>query len=387
MDNYGDSLAIIRYHVWWPSSSDPYYQYNTSENTTRTNYYSVSGVPTMKVDGNLDAGGYGNYENRINSELGIVSQIDLEIDGDFDPDSRDGELQITITATDSIRNSNLKLRIGLTQSDLYWHAPNGANWHHQTMRDMIPSAAGTAVTLYEGDILHRTQTFACPSPLAWEDCEIVVFIQSDSGRRIVQAGRRSLLSMVYTVDHFDLVSPVDHDTVETQNPQFTWTASADPDSAFPISYVVQISADQGFVGGVVSEPITDTTWTCTTALGVDSTYHWKVVASNGHAPERTSNQIYKVTIAEPQGGCQYVAGDINDNGQSNGIDVTFGVSYFKGGNAPPNICICPPFGEFCAAGDVNGNCVFNGIDITFLVGYFKGGQPELLSCPDCPPTR
>jgi hypothetical protein len=85
--------------------------------------------------------------------------------------------------------------------------------------------------------------------------------------------------------------------------------------------------------------------------------------------------------------CSYIAGDINGNDQANGIDVTFGVSFFKGGNAPPDTCFdCPANGQnLMAAGDVNGNCAFNGIDITYFVAYLKGNQSQLNSCADCPP--
>jgi hypothetical protein len=87
------------------------------------------------------------------------------------------------------------------------------------------------------------------------------------------------------------------------------------------------------------------------------------------------------------GGCPYLAGDINGNGQTNGIDVTYGVGYFKGGAIPPVRCdMCPQPAPFYAAGDVNGSCVYNGIDITFFVGYLKGQQPGLLYCPTCPPA-
>jgi hypothetical protein len=83
-----------------------------------------------------------------------------------------------------------------------------------------------------------------------------------------------------------------------------------------------------------------------------------------------------------------IVGDINGNGQANGIDVTYGVSYFKGGNAPLNACNCPPTPfPFYAAGDVNGNCAFNGIDITYYVAYLKGSPNPLNFCPTCPPAR
>lgn len=87
------------------------------------------------------------------------------------------------------------------------------------------------------------------------------------------------------------------------------------------------------------------------------------------------------------GGCAYVPGDINGNGQANGIDIGYGVNYFKGGPVPPITCpTCPQTPPFYAAGDVNGNCSFNGIDISFYVNYLKGIQPALQFCPSCPPA-
>jgi hypothetical protein len=83
--------------------------------------------------------------------------------------------------------------------------------------------------------------------------------------------------------------------------------------------------------------------------------------------------------------CPYILGDINASGTPNGIDVTYGVRYFKGGPVPPVTCDnCSEAPPFYAAGDVNGSCTFNGIDISYMVNYFKGGS-ALHPCPDCPP--
>jgi plastocyanin len=84
--------------------------------------------------------------------------------------------------------------------------------------------------------------------------------------------------------------------------------------------------------------------------------------------------------------CDYIPGNVNGVAPANGIDVTFGVAYFKGGAAPPNTCpMCPQPHPFYAALDVNGSCTTNGIDITYFVGYLKGG-PTLQYCPTCPPV-
>jgi hypothetical protein len=86
------------------------------------------------------------------------------------------------------------------------------------------------------------------------------------------------------------------------------------------------------------------------------------------------------------GQCQYVPGDINNVPPANGIDVTYGVAYLKGGNPPPVACpACPQPQPFYAAMDVNGTCSTNGIDITYFVAFLKGG-PGLMYCPECPPV-
>jgi hypothetical protein len=99
------------------------------------------------------------------------------------------------------------------------------------------------------------------------------------------------------------------------------------------------------------------------------------------------DDVIIIVIIIRRSGCTYIPGDINGNGVANGIDVVYGVSYFKGGNVPPNRCdVCPQPQPFYAAGDVNANCVFNGIDITYFVAYLKGNQPALRYCPTCPPA-
>jgi hypothetical protein len=95
--------------------------------------------------------------------------------------------------------------------------------------------------------------------------------------------------------------------------------------------------------------------------------------------------------------CSYIPGDINGNGTLNGIDIVYGVNYFKGGAAPPVDCNPPcltygyppiPLADpFFAAGDINGNCVFNGVDLTYFVRYLKLQVPSPLYCPDCPPAQ
>ncbi len=86
------------------------------------------------------------------------------------------------------------------------------------------------------------------------------------------------------------------------------------------------------------------------------------------------------------GGCTYLPGDVNGNNTFNGLDVTFSVSYFKGGQEPAYSCECPPYGSWHVSGDVNASCTFNGLDVTYSVSYFKGQGPGPVPCASCPPV-
>ena len=97
--------------------------------------------------------------------------------------------------------------------------------------------------------------------------------------------------------------------------------------------------------------------------------------------------IDAVSVVVPDCGsppeCVYVVGDVNGSEDFNGLDITYGVAYLKGGNTP----LCDPC-QYCPdwfyCGDVNGSCSYNGLDITYGVAYLKGG-PSPAPCGDCPP--
>jgi len=193
----------------------------------------------------------------------------------------------------------------------------------------------------------------------------------------------------YSLTPFDIIAPVSGDTVPSNNLGLVWSPSSDPDSGFSVEYQVYLSDSPDFTNPIVSDTLSETAWTNPPLLPEDSTFYWKVVAFNGHAPSRICNRIEIFVVGPESGaGCEYIPGDINGNGSANGIDVTYGVTYLKGGSPPPDTCFdCPNTGDvLLAAMDVNGSCSANGIDVTFFVAYLKQLQPDLLFCAGCPPA-
>ncbi len=133
---------------------------------------------------------------------------------------------------------------------------------------------------------------------------------------------------------------------------------------------------------------------------------WYVIASGGEHSESGSYQIdgtigqaitglssspnyslesgFWVGLPAVAGGCVYAVGDVNGSNNFNGLDITYGVAYLKGGNPPVYECECTSGNIWFVSGDINASCSYNGLDVTYGVNYLKGG-PGLNPCADCPP--
>lgn len=182
---YPLNLAIIRYHMNWPSSSDPFYLANPMENLARRRYYfNFNYVPHLVVDGDtLDApNGYSmGYQTRIQNELSNPSPIDMTLEVQYDTLTRTGTIYYKAKATDNVPQTNLRLRTAITQSYIYYTGSNGDPVHHQVMRDMIPDTIGISVNLVSPpDSVYGSIPFTISSNWNVDNIEIVSFIQTDN---------------------------------------------------------------------------------------------------------------------------------------------------------------------------------------------------------------
>ncbi len=184
-----NEMSVIRYHAWWPSSSDPFYQANIEENTRRINYYGADYTPHLYIDGSIDAGYQAStWENLIQQELQVSSPLIMDLDITYDPPSRTGQVITTITVDSVVDFVAPKLRIALVESDIQYNAPNGETEHHQIMRDMLPDAEGIPLTLGAGITVVDTQEFSVDPTWVAGNCAIVAFVQDDgAGKRVYQS--------------------------------------------------------------------------------------------------------------------------------------------------------------------------------------------------------
>ena len=185
----------IQYHTWWPSSADPFYSANVSENTARTNYYQPGSkyVPRAFIDGILDGGStYSMWGNFMRGRAVVDAPIRIDLEGSYA--APNGMVRVHVEATDFLSYSDLRVFVVITESNIFFAGPNGTTIHNQTMRDMIPSSSGDPVSLMSpGDTLIREYNFTKGGTWDENNCDVVVFVQDNATKTILQAASQDIL--------------------------------------------------------------------------------------------------------------------------------------------------------------------------------------------------
>jgi len=186
---YEDSLAVIRYHVWWPSQEDPFYQFNIQENTARNNFYGNNYAPHLFVDGTTDAGyQYGSWESIIRDRWNYDPYLDIGLFGNYDSPSREVDLTIRLFAPGYVPQTwDLRLFVVLMESNIYY----GGRYYDQVMRDIIPYYFGDTLTIDEGQTKERSYVFGVDNQLEDTNCELVVFVQNYGSYKLVMQAAKS----------------------------------------------------------------------------------------------------------------------------------------------------------------------------------------------------
>ena len=191
ISEFDDEVALIKYHVNWPSSGDEFYLYNPVEITTRRLWYGVNYVPTIRFDGKYiadpsDFGTLNEFYAFMRATLDSLSDISspVRLDAEHWQDADSIYMSIDVVATDTISSPNMNLYWALKTS---WKRIPGQGKYYNLFRDMIPNTDGEAITLSMGDSLHFDWSVPKDSVLNDKRFINVVFLQRPGTKKIIQA--------------------------------------------------------------------------------------------------------------------------------------------------------------------------------------------------------
>jgi len=199
----GKSCAILENH-----NNDAFA--NTYSNA-RNSYYGISSYPTAKFDGVLTYTGgshtvsmYNNYLPKYNQRIVIPCNFTLAING-----SAAGNVySVTVTASKvaAYTGTNIVAHLALTQSNIIysWQGQSHLNFVN---RLMVPSASGTPLDFSSQSTQMINLNFTKETSWPLADCELVVFIQDNSSKEVLQCIKVALP---------DLAPPLGYDAALTK---------------------------------------------------------------------------------------------------------------------------------------------------------------------------
>jgi hypothetical protein len=208
--HYGhEAVVCIRYNGWWPWEYDALYLDNPTEIEARVNYYGMTEMPTVLIDGEhtprlCDAN---SFPGRLEERFGVSSPLEVEAAGSMDVDSF--YVDITVIADEDPGADTLMLRVAVIEDSVYYDAPNTKKYWRYTFRTMLPHTDGLAFSIAQGETLYFGLSVALDP--GWDPGMIsaVALVQDDSDTSIVQAASslhtRDSWSCYYGGDRGDIV--------------------------------------------------------------------------------------------------------------------------------------------------------------------------------------
>jgi len=178
------SVAVIKYHVWWPApGNDPFYLENTVDVQNRRTYYAVPAVPYGYVDGVNYSSNYSAWTAAIKTKTGIAANLKLSIA----KGSNINEAAIKVESLDAQTIQDLTLHAVLVESKLNYTGTNGDPVHNYVMRKMYPNYNGETFTIKPKENLSFNKTIIPNSTWNKSNLALVAFIQQNSTKTILQA--------------------------------------------------------------------------------------------------------------------------------------------------------------------------------------------------------
>jgi hypothetical protein len=189
-----EELVFIRYHGWWPSSGDPFYQANIPENQARIYYYGADYAPHFHINGSVDGGSSRNeWRSMLQDQHDNTrAPLTITLTGDYDTLTQDWTIIAELFGTGKITDTNLKLRYAITEDSIHYNAPNGQTIFHQVFRDMFPNTSGVPITIDHGQTVVDTQDFTVNPSWVGRNCYVAVFLQNDDNHKVLQSNKIAL---------------------------------------------------------------------------------------------------------------------------------------------------------------------------------------------------
>jgi|GEM_PF-1685787 len=177
----------------------------TIYSNARNSYYNITGYPTAKFDGILahvgggSASTYPQYLPKVEQRNATLSDFTIDLNLQ-QVQNNDYHATVQLENVGAYPGSNLVLQAVVTESmlDINWGLGDYVN---SANRLMVPNQNGTAISFAGGDVQTIELDFTLEDYWIPENCELIVFVQDNSTKEILQATLREFEAQ--STSHFE----------------------------------------------------------------------------------------------------------------------------------------------------------------------------------------
>lgn len=189
---FQQQVATIKYHVWWPRPTDKLWHHSSEWCRPRVEslFDPNEGAPMGFVNGSKVNNRASDWISSAKVGVDVPAGAKIEL-----ASTRSGnsiELTITVKGISTGSFNDLRLHTVVTESDIEYNDGNSEQFHYDVMRRMYPSWDGEIVSIANQQTAVFQRSIEINSEWNAENLGVVVFLQSNGSREVLQAAKKRL---------------------------------------------------------------------------------------------------------------------------------------------------------------------------------------------------
>ncbi|MDQ3140876.1 MAG: T9SS type A sorting domain-containing protein [Bacteroidota bacterium] len=185
---YNNQYHHMTVHPSFPYNNCQLYLANTTENTIRTNFYSIGGTPTLVIHGKTIKPLSSVNAATLDAELDKFSPVEVKV---TESGSTQRSISIEVKTVGPKPAGNYKIYVAAVEKVLNYISPNGEKVHHNVFRKFLSSASGDNIVLAnEGNSLLTNYTMNVVAPWLENQMYALVWIQESSTKEVLNSGNK-----------------------------------------------------------------------------------------------------------------------------------------------------------------------------------------------------
>ena len=186
LSGYEGQYHLVSFYPGIPYSSCIFYQANTTDNTTRRNFYQIFGAPDVGING-IDFKSPNSVSTSVLDDItGGTSWLSVQV-----TETSGVERDVTITLED---HGGGDLETGLlfaviVEREIMYDAPNGIMLHHNVFREFLTSVDGDEVDLSSGTVVND-YTYNVDIEWQLEEAYVVAWLMNPDTKEVINSGTK-----------------------------------------------------------------------------------------------------------------------------------------------------------------------------------------------------